>query len=199
MASRKIIALTRQTFVSKIMSLLFNMLSRLVIAILPKSKRPFISCLQSPSTVVLEPKKINSITVSIFSPSICHEVMAPDAIISAFWMISYKPDFSLSSFIFIKRLFSSSSLSAIRVVSSAYMRSLSPGNLDASLCFISLASHIMYSVCELNKQGDNIQPWCTPFPILNQFIVSCLILTVALWPAYRFLMCQVRWSGTPIS
>ena len=125
--------------------------------------------------------------------------MAPDAIISAFWMISYKPDFSLSSFIFIKRLFSSSSLSAIRVVSSAYMRSLSPGNLDASLCFISLASHIMYSVCELNKQGDNIQPWCTPFPILNQFIVSCLILTVALWPAYRFLKRQVRWSGIPIS
>ena len=263
------------------MSLLFNMLSRFVTAFLPKSKSPFISCLQSPSSVVLEPKKINSITVSIFSSSICHEVMGPDAMILAFWM-SYKPNFSLSSFIFIKRLFSSSSLSATRVVLYAYMLLLlsrfshvrlcatpetaahqdppslgfsrqeywsglpfpslmhesekwkwshsvvsnsqwphrlqptrllrpwdflgkstgvgchcllcckhevtfiSPGNLDASLCFISLASHIIYSVCKLNKQGDNIQPWYTPFPILNQFIVSCLILTVALWPHTGF-------------
>ena len=57
----------------------------------------------------------------------------------------------------------------------------------------------MYSAYKLNKQGDNIQPWCTPFPILNQSIVPCPLLTVASWPAYRFLRRQVRWSGSPIS
>ena len=57
----------------------------------------------------------------------------------------------------------------------------------------------MYSACKLNKQGDNIQPWCTPFPIWNQSVVPCPVLTVASWPAYRFLKNQVRWSGIPIS
>ena len=80
----KIIALTRWTFVSKVMSLLFNMLSRLVIAFLPRSKHLLISWLQSPSAVILEPKKIKSVTVSIVSPSICHEVMRPDAMIFIF-------------------------------------------------------------------------------------------------------------------
>ena len=56
--------------------------------------------------------------------------------------------------------------------------------------------HIMYSACKLNNQGDNIEPWCTPFPILNQSVVLCLVLTVAFWPAYRFLRRHVRWSGT---
>ena len=92
---------------------------RSVIAFLPGSKRLLISWLQSPSTAILEPKKIRSVTVSTVSPSICHEVMGPDAMILDFWMLSLKPTFSLSSFIFIKRLFSSSLLSAIRVVSSA--------------------------------------------------------------------------------
>ena len=73
MTTGKTIALTRQTFVGKVMSPLFNMLSRLVLAFLPKSKCPLISWLQSPSAVVLEPKKIKSLTVSIVSPSICHE------------------------------------------------------------------------------------------------------------------------------
>ena len=77
-------ALTRQTFVDKVMSLLFNMLSRLVIAFLPRSKHLLISGLQSRSAVILEPKKINSVTVSIVSPSICHEVMGPDAMIFIF-------------------------------------------------------------------------------------------------------------------
>ena len=95
----------------------FNSLSRLVIAFLPRSKRLLISWLQSPSAVILEPKKIKSLTVSIASPSICHEVMGSDVMILVF---SFKPTFSLSSSTFIKRLFSSSSLSAIRVVSSAY-------------------------------------------------------------------------------
>ena len=78
MTTGKTIALTRRTFVGKVMSLLFNMLSRFVIAFLPRSKRLLISWLQSPSAVILEPKKIKSVTVSIISPSICHEVMGPD-------------------------------------------------------------------------------------------------------------------------
>ena len=77
----KTIALTRWTFVGKVMSLLFNMLSRLVITFLPRSKRLLISWLQSPSAVILEPKKIKSFTVS---PSVCYEVMGPDAMILVF-------------------------------------------------------------------------------------------------------------------
>ena len=75
----KNIALTKQAFVSKVMSLLYNMMSRFVIVFLPRSKHLLISWLQSPSAVILEPKKIKSVTVSIVSPSICHEVMGPDA------------------------------------------------------------------------------------------------------------------------
>ena len=78
MTTGKTIALIRQTFVGKVMSLLFNMLSRLVITFLPRSMRLLISWLQSPSAVILETPKIKSVTVSIFSPSICHEVMGPD-------------------------------------------------------------------------------------------------------------------------
>ena len=79
MTTGKTIALTRRTFVGKVMSLLFNMLSKLVITFLPSSKRLLISWLQSPSAVILEPRKIKSPTVSIFSQSICHEMMGPDA------------------------------------------------------------------------------------------------------------------------
>ena len=111
-------------YVSKVMFLHFNMLSRLVIAFLPWSKHLLISWLQSPSAVILEPKKIKFVTVSIVSPSICHEVMGLDAMVLVFWMLSFKPVFLLSSFIFIKRLFSPSLLSAISVVSSAYLRLL---------------------------------------------------------------------------
>ena len=92
MTTGKTIDLTWWTFVGKIMSLLFNMLSSLVITFLPRSKCLLISWLQSPSAVILEPKKINSLTVS---PSICHEVMGPDLIILVFWMLSFKPAFSL--------------------------------------------------------------------------------------------------------
>ena len=84
MTTGKDIALTRWTFVGKVMSLLFNMFSRLVIAFLPRSKHLLISWLQSPSVVILEPKKIKSVTVSIVSPSISHEVMRPDAVILVF-------------------------------------------------------------------------------------------------------------------
>ena len=84
MTTGKTIALTRWTFVVKVMSLLFNMLSRLVITFLPRSKHLLISWLQSPSAVILEPKKIKSLTVSIVSPSISHEVVGPDAMILVF-------------------------------------------------------------------------------------------------------------------
>ena len=102
MTTRKTIALTRWTFVGKVMSLLFNMLSRLVITFLPRGKRLLISWLQSPSAVILEPQRIKSDTVSTVSPSISYEVMGPDAMI---FMLSFKPTFSLSSFTFIKRFF----------------------------------------------------------------------------------------------
>ena len=88
-------ALTRWTFVGKVVSLLFNMLSRLVITFPPRSKNLLISWLQSPSAVILEPPKIKSDTVSTVSPSICYEGMGPDAMILVFWMLSFKPTFSL--------------------------------------------------------------------------------------------------------
>ena len=160
MTTGKTIALNRWTFVSKVMPLLFNMLSKLVIAFLPRSKHLLIPWLQSTSAVILEPQKIKCGTVFIVSPSICHEVMGPDAMILVFWMLSFKPAFSLPSFTFIKRLFSSFSLSAIRVVSSAYLRLLIflPAILIPACASSSLAFCLMYSACKLNKQGDNIQP-----------------------------------------
>ena len=101
MTTGKTIALTRWTFVGKVMFLLLNMLSMLVITFLPRSKHLLISWLQSPSAVILEPRKIKSDTASTVSPSIYHEVMGPDAMILIFWMLSFKPTFysplSLSS------------------------------------------------------------------------------------------------------
>ena len=179
------------------MSLFFNMLSRLVISFLPRSKHLLIPWLQSPSAVILEPRKIKSATVS---PSICHEMMGPDAMILVFWMLNFTSTFSLSSFTFNKRLYNSS-LSAIRGVSSAYLRLLIfllailiPACASSSPVFL-----MMYSAYKLNNQGDSIQPWHTPFPIWNQSTVPCSVLTVASWPAYRFLKKQVRWSGILIS
>ena len=131
-----------------------NMLSRLVIVFLPRSKR--LLWLQSPSAVILESKKIKSVTASIVSPSICHEMMGLDAMILVFWMLSFKPAVSLS-FTFIKRLFTSSSHSVIRVVSPAYLRLLIflsailiPGYTTSNLAF-----WMMYCAYKLNKQ-DNI-------------------------------------------
>ena len=124
---------------------------------LPKSSL-LVSWLQSPSAVILKPRKINSVTVSTFPPSVCHE-MGRDAMILVFLMLSFKPAFSLS-FTFIERLFSFSSLSAIRVVSSAYLWLLIflPAILIPACATSSLAFHMMYSAYKLNKQGDNIQP-----------------------------------------
>ena len=96
MTSGKTIALTRWTFVGKVISLLLNMLSRFVITFLPRNKRLLISWLQSPSAVILEPPKIKSATVYTVSPSISHEVMGPDTMILVFWILSFKENFSLS-------------------------------------------------------------------------------------------------------
>ena len=132
MTTGKIIALTRRNFVGKVMSLLFHMLSRLVITFLPRSKRLLISWLQSPFTVILELPKIKPDTVS---SSISHEVMGPDAMILVCQMLSFKPTFSLSSFTFIKRLFSSSSLChKCGVICICEVIDVSPSNLDSSLC-----------------------------------------------------------------
>ena len=90
---KKIIALTMWTFVGKAKSMLFNMLSRFVIAFLPRNKHLLISWLQSAATVILEPKKIKSVTVLIVSPSTYYEGMRPYAIILVFWMLSFKPTF----------------------------------------------------------------------------------------------------------
>ena len=200
MTTGKSIALNRWTFVGKVMSLFFNMLSSLVIAFLSRSKHVLISWLKSPSAVILEPKQIKSVTISTFSLSICHEVMGLDAMIFVFSMLSFKPAFTPSLFTLIKKLFSSSSLSAIKVVLFAYMKfvDISSSNLIPVFASSSPAFCFMYSAYTLNKQGDNTQPWCTPFLILNQSVVPCPVLTVASSSAFRSLRRQVRWSGVPI-
>ena len=172
----------------------------MVITFLPRSKCISISWLKSPSALNLEPWKIKSATVSTVSPSIYHEVMRLDAMILVFWMLSFNPAFSLCSFTFIKRLFVSFLLSAIRMV---YLHIWGHWYFSQQSWFqlvLQRAQHFTWcSPCMLNKQGDNIQHWCTPFPILNQSIVPCLVLTVASWSAYNFLRRQVTWSGILIS
>ena len=146
-------------------------------------------------------QKIKSLTVSTVSPSICHEVMEPDAMILLYWMLSFKSTCSLYSFNLIKRLFSSSWLSAIKLVSSVYLWLLIfllviliPACASSSPTFL-----VMYSAYKLNKQGDNMQPWYYPLLIWNQSVATCPVLTVASWPANRFLRRQVWWSDIPIS
>ena len=136
MTTGKTIALTRWTFVGKVMSLLFNMLSRLVITFLPSSKRLLISWLQSPSAVILEPRKIKSATVSTVSPSICHKVMGLDAMIFVFWILSLSQLFhsplSLSSrgaLVLLHFCHKGDVICVFEVID------ISPGNLDSSLCF----------------------------------------------------------------
>ena len=167
------------------MSLLFNMLSRLVITFLPRSKHLLISWLQSPSAVILEPPKIKSVTVFIVSSSICHEVVGPDAMILVFWMLSFI--FYFFECWALNQLFHSPlSLSSrgslvllhfLPEVLSAYLRLLIflPAIFIPACASSSLAFLMMYSAYKLNKQGDNIQPWRTPFPIWNQSVVPCLI------------------------
>ena len=131
----KNIALTLQTFVSKVMSLLFNMLSRFVIAFLPRSRQQYWRGVpeESLSTVILEPRKVKSVTISTFSPSICHQVIGLDSVIFIFLILSFKPAFSLSSFTLIKRPFSSFSLSAWSgIICISEVIDISTGNLDSS-------------------------------------------------------------------
>ena len=153
------------------MSLLLNMLSRLVITFLPRSKRLLISWLQSQSAVILEPQKIVSHCFHFFpiylpwSDGIwCHNL--------SFWMLSFKPTFSLSSFTFIKRLFNSSLLSHKGgVICISEVIDISPLTILIPACASSSPAFcMMYSAHKLNKQGDNIQPWHTPFPVLNSLL-----------------------------
>ena len=155
MAPEETIALTIQTFVGKVMSLLFNMLFWFVVAFFSRKKCLLISWLQSFSTVFLEPKKMRSDTVSIF-PIQLPWSGGPDAMILILW-IFLKLTFSVSSFTFIKRLFSSSLLPATRVVSSAYLRLVFlPTILIPSYESSNLAFCMMYSAYKLNKQGNTI-------------------------------------------
>ena len=189
MAIRETIALIIWTFVSKVMSLLFNMLS---------SKEQvsfnFMGAVTVHSDLGAQEKKICHCFhfFPIYWPwrdgTRYHDL--------GLWMLNFKPHFSLSSFTMMKRLFISSSLSA-------YLRLLIflPAILIPACTSSRPAFHMMYSALKLNKQDDNIQctPWRTPFPILNQTVVPCPVLTVAFWPAYIFLRRQVRWSSIPIS
>ena len=159
-ATGKTIALTIQSFAGRIMSLLFNPLSRFVIAFLPRNNCLLISWLQSPSAVILELKKRKSVTTSIVSLSLYHAAWGQMPWSCFFLLFSLKLALSLSSFTFIKRLFSSSLLSVIRMVSSAYLRLLIfllpiliPAYNSSSLALL-----MMCSVYRLNKQGDSRQP-----------------------------------------
>ena len=122
-------------------------------------------------------------------------------VILVFWMLNFKPAFSLSSFTLIKRFFSSSSLSAIKVASATYLKLLIfLPTISIPVCeSSSLAFHMMKFAYNLNKHGANILPCQTPFPVLNQCVSPCLVLTAASWLAYMYLKRQVRWSGILIS
>ena len=158
------------TSVDKVMSLLLNMLSRFVMAFFSKEQTSFnfMAAVTIRSDFGAQENKICH--CFHFPLSICHEVMRLDGNSLVFWMLSFKPAFSLYSFTFIKRLFSSSWPSAIRVVSSAYLRLLIfvPAILTPACDSSSPAFHMMYSTYKLNKQSDNIQPFC----ILSQLWTS---------------------------
>ena len=167
--NEKIIVLTIRTFVGKVMALLFNMLSRFVIAFLARSNGLLISWLQSTSTVILEPKKRKSVTVSTFPLlfAIKWWDQMPWSSFFECWVL--KPTFSISSFTLIKRLFSSPLLLPLEWLSSGCLRLfvfltaiLIPAYESSSPAF-----SMMYSAYKLNKQGDNIQPCPIPFPVLN--------------------------------
>ena len=180
--------------VESVVPLLFNTLSRFVIAFLPRSS----IWLQSLSVVILDSKKVKSVTASNFPSSVCHGVMGLDA--HGCHDLSFKPSFSLS-FTLIERLFSYSLLSAFRMISSACLRLLIflPAVLIPACDSSSPAFHMVYSACKLNKQDDNIQPWHTPFAILNQSVVLCVFPAVAFRPSSRFLRKHARWYCIPIS
>ena len=173
MTTGKTTGLTRRPFVGIVMSLLLNTLSSFVIASLllfhsSSSKEQVSFNFMAVVTICSDfgAQERESIIVSIISPIYLIWSDGPRSMIFVFWMLSLKPTFSLSSFTFLKRLFSSS-LSAIKGVSSAYLRSFIflPAILIPACASSSPAFLLMYSAYKLNKQGDNIQPWHTPFPI----------------------------------
>ena len=192
MTTGKTTAVTRWTFVSKVMSLLFNVLS----SFSSKEQVSFnimaavttYSDFGTQETKVCHCFHCLPICLPWSDGTGCHDLN--------FWNVEFKPTFSLSSF--------SSRGSSVPVHfchNGACLRLLIflPAILIPACAASSLALLMMYSADELNKQGDNIQPWCTPFPIWNQSVVPCPVLTVASWPAYRFLRRQVRLSGISIS
>ena len=138
MTTGKTIAFTISTFVSKVMSLLFNMLSRFFIAFLSRSKCLLISWLQSPFAVILEPKKIKSVTVSTVSPSIFHEVMGQDAMVLVFWKLHFKPAYSLFLFHLHQETlyFFFTFFHKGGVICTSEVIDISPCSLNSSLCFI---------------------------------------------------------------
>ena len=184
------------------MPLLFNRLSRFIIAFLPRSKRLLISWLHSPSAVILESKKIVCHCFHCFPIYLpwsygteCHDLRFLNVEFQAsFFTLLFHPRQESLYFLFTFCHFA-------RVVSSAYLRLLIflLAILIPACASFSPAFCMMYSAYKLNKQGDNIQPWRTPSPIWNQSVVPCQVLTVASWPAYIFLKRQIRWSGIPIS
>ena len=182
----KTIALTRQTFVGKVMSLLFNMLLRFVIAFLPRS-----NCFNFMAAVTIcndfgaqENKICHCFHFSLLYLPLSDGTGCHDLSFMNIFKVSSQL-FSLSSFTLIKRLLSSSSLSAIKVVSSAYLRLLFLlAVLTAACDSFSPVFCMMHSAYPLNKQGVNIQGVNCPFPIWNQFVVPCPVLTVASCPAY---------------
>ena len=195
MTTGKNITLTLKNFFGKVMSLLFNTLSSFFIAFPPWSKQlNFVAVVTIHSDFGAQENEICHCLH--FFLSTCHEMIGPDAMILVFWMLSFKPAFSLSSFTFIKRLYFLFTF-CVRVISSAYLRLLIflPAILIPACASPSPGFHMMYSAYKLNKQGDNIQSWHTSFPILTQSVVPCPVLNVASWLAYRFLRRQVRWSG----
>ena len=181
MTTGKIIALTIQTFVSKMMSLMFNILPRFLIVFLPRNKCLLMSWLQSLFTVILESKKISLPPFPHFhylpgsDGTRCHDLSFFNVVFSQFFHspLSPSPWGSLVP------------LSAITVVLSAYSKLLIclPAILIPACDSSSLAFHMMYPAYKLNKQDDNMQPWGTPFPIWNQSTVSHLVLALASWPA----------------
>ena len=180
----KTITLTRWTFVGKVTSLLFDMLSRLVIALLPRSKRLLISWLQSPSTVILESKIISLSLFPLFPHLFAMKWLdrMPWSQFIECWVLSH---LFYSPLTFMKRLSISSSLSAIRMVSSVYLSLLISllAILIPGCALSSLAFHMLYSAYKLNKQGDSIQAWCAPFLVVPYMLscFSCVWLFMTLW------------------
>ena len=172
-----------------IMSLLFNMLSNLVTAFLPRSESLLISWLQSPSSVILESKKI-----------VCHGFhYFPNYLpwsdgTGCYDLYFLNVEFQASFFTLFFHFHQEALLVSLRVVSSAYLRLLIflPAILIPACFLSSPVFPMMYSAYKLNKQDDNILSWHTPFPVWNQSVIPCTLLTVASWLVYRFCRGQVR-------